>query len=65
MAGRAVCMAYMRFEFILKTDSDDYDYETARANELVERILGWENVFHQKVTEILPEGYDPFDATSA
>lgn len=51
-------MAYMKFEFVLKTNSDDVPYEEQRSEALVKRILGSYNVFEYHQVETLVD-YDP------
>lgn len=52
-------MAYMEFQFVLKTNSDDEQYESERAKGLVERILGRDNVWEWNLVETKPYDYQP------
>lgn len=50
---------YMRFEFVLDTNSDDVDYETQRALSLAKRIYGQDKVYEWTYLETLPYDYQP------
>ena len=54
-------MHYMQFEFVLKTNSDDVDYETERANGLARRIYGTTNVTDFTLVQVLPENWNQGD----
>lgn len=51
---------YVRFSFVLKTTPQilDPDYESNRAKNLVERMLGRDNVFDWEIVEVLPHDYE-------
>lgn len=48
-------MTFMKFEFILDTNSNDVEYETEQSESRVRKILGFNRVYDYKYVETLAD----------